>query len=177
MPQGQIHSYIPYLIAIVVALPILAWRLRRLSQTRPLRLEWLWVTPLIFVALTVLSLIPTPPQGADWAWLAGGLVIGAPLGWWRGKLMNITVDPGTHVLNVKGSPAAILFFVAIIAVRYALRGVAFSQASTLHLSAAAITGAFLTFAIGLFGVQRIEMFLRGSRLLAEARAAKAGASA
>jgi hypothetical protein len=140
-----------------------------------LKLELLWVTPLLFVVITVLSLLPMPPHGTDWIWLAGGLVVGAPLGWWRGKLMQITVDPQTHALNVKGSPAAILFFVAIVAIRYALRGMAFSQASTLHLSAAAITGAFLTFAIGLFGVQRIEMFLRGSRLLAEARAAKAAA--
>jgi hypothetical protein len=175
MPQGQIHSIIPILVAVVVAVPILAWRLRRLSQTRPLRLELLWVTPAIFVVLTVLSLLPQPPQGVDWIYLAVGFVIGGVLGWWRGKLMRINVDPQTHALNVKGSPAAIVFFVAIIALRYALRGMAVSQASTLHLSTAVITGAFLTFAIGLFGVQRVEMFLRGRRLLAETRATKAAA--
>ncbi len=61
----------------------------------------------------------------------------------------------------------------IIAIRIALRGVAMTEASTLHLSVAVITGAFMTFAIGLFGVQRLEMAIRATRLLKEARAAKA----
>ena len=40
-----------------------------------------------------------------------------------------------------------------------------------------ISGLFLVFAVGLLGVQRVEMFLRSQRLLSEARATKAAQSA
>ena len=173
MPQPDLHTVLPYLIGIVVLVVVMGFRLRRMSQMRPLKVEWLWVTPAILAALTVVSLIPQPPQGIDWAWLAGALVLGGALGWWRGKMMHISVDPETHALNTKASPAAMIFIVAIIAIRFALRGVAMGEASTLHLSVGVITGAFMAFAVGLFGVQRLEMALRATRLLGEARAAKA----
>ena len=173
MQQGQGHSVVPYIIGGLLFVVLMAWRLRRMSQLRPLKVEWLWVTPAILIALTVVSLIPQPPQGVGWAWLAVGLVLGGALGWWRGKMMHISVDPETHALNTKASPAAMIFILAIIVIRIALRGVAMGEASTLHLSVAVITGAFMTFAVGLFGVQRLEMALRATRLLAEARAAKA----
>ncbi len=173
MQQGQVHTVIPYIVGGLLFVVLMAWRLRRMSQLRPLKVEWLWVTPALLAALTVVSLIPQPPQGADWAWLAAGLVLGGALGWWRGKMMHISVDPETHALNTKASPAAMIFILAIVVVRMALRGMAMGEASTLHLSVAVITGAFMTFAVGLFGVQRLEMALRATRLLGEARAAKA----
>ncbi len=173
MDQSQLRTVVPYIVGGLLFVVLMAWRLRRMSQTRRLRLEWLWVTPAILTALTVVSLIPQPPQGIGWAWLAGGLVLGGVLGWYRGKMMNITVDPETHVLNTKASPAAMIFIVAIIGIRIALRSVAMTEASALHVSVSVITGAFLTFAIGLFGVQRLEMAIRANRLLNEARAAKA----
>ena len=173
MQPDQLRTVVPYVVGGLLFLVLMAWRLRRMSQTRPLKIEWLWVTPALLTALTVLSLIPQPPQGLGWVWLAGGLVVGGALGWYRGKMMHISVDPETHALNTKASPAAMIFIVALIAIRIALRGVAMTEASTLHLSVAVITGAFMTFAIGLFGVQRLEMAIRATRLLKEARAAKA----
>ena len=175
MQSGQVHSIVPYLIGGLLFVVLMAWRLRRMSQTRPLKVEWLWVTPAILTALTVVSLLPQPPQGLGWAWLGVGLVIGGALGWWRGKMMHISVDPETHALNTKASPTAMIFIVALIVIRMVLRGVAMGEASTLHLSVAVITGAFMTFAIGLFGVQRLEMAIRATRLLGEARQARAGA--
>lgn len=176
MPQTELRTYLPYLIGGVIFVLIMAWRLRSMSQTRPLRLELLWVTPAIILALTALILAPQPPQGVEWAYLGAGLAIGGAFGWWRGKLMRITVDPETHALNVRASPAGMIFIVVIIAIRFALRGVAMGQASSLHLSVGVITGVFMAFAVGLFGVQRLEMFLRARRMLGEARAARAAAN-
>ncbi len=173
MQQGQVHSVVPYVIGGLLFVVLMAWRLRRMTQSRPLRVEWLWVTPALLIALTVVSLVPQPPEGIGWVVLAVGLVIGGAFGWWRGKMMHITVDPETHALNTKASAAGMIFIVAIIALRVALRGVAMSEASTLHLSVSVITGAFMTFAVGLFGVQRVEMAIRANRLLTEARQAKA----
>ena len=173
MQPDQVHSIAPYIVGGLLFVVLMAWRLRRMTQTRPLKVEWLWVTPALLTALTVLSLIPQPPQGMAWAWLAGALVLGGALGWWRGKMMHISVDPETHALNTKASPTAMIFIVALIVIRMVLRGVAMGEASTLHLSVAVITGAFMTFAIGLFGLQRLEMAIRATRLLAEARQARA----
>ena len=176
MQPEQLRTVIPYLVGGLILIVVMAFRLRRMNQLRRLRVEWLWVTPAILIVLTVLSLLPQPPQGIDWAWLGVGLVLGGVLGWYRGKMMHITVDPETHALNTKASPAAMIFILALVVVRMALRGVAMGEASTLHLSVAVITGAFMTFAIGLLGVQRLEMAIRANRLLKEARAAKAASA-
>ena len=61
--------------------------------------------------------------------------------------------------------------------RYAARALLGQQGSTLHLNAALITDAFLLFAIGMIVVQRIEIWLRCTRLLAQARADKAAIEA
>ncbi len=103
------------------------------------------------------------------------LAVGAGLGWYRGKMLTITVDPVTHEVNNRASPAALIFILVLFAVRYGLRYV-LSETSAWHINAALITDGFLVFAFGLFGVQRLEMYLRGSKLLAEARAAKAAAT-
>ncbi len=63
----------------------------------------------------------------------------------------------------------------IIVIRVGLRSLAMGEAEAWHISVAVITGAFLTFALGLLTVQRLEMGMRARRLLAEARAARAAA--
>ena len=179
MTPDQLRTYGPYFIIGLVIL-LFIWRMRRLSQVRRLRIEWLWVTPLIMVVIVALNLFYTPnlprPQGLDWAWLAGGLVIGGALGWWRGKMMDISVDPATHALSTRASPAALIFIVALMVIRMAVRGAAEGEASTLHLSVAAITGAFMTMALGLIAVGRLEMAIRARRMLGQARAAKAASA-
>ncbi|WP_246348618.1 CcdC protein domain-containing protein [Sphingomonas aerophila] len=151
-------------LAIVVAL-----RWRRMSRVTPLRLERLWIFPTFYAVVAVALLATRPPVGLAWLFCAAALLIGAALGWQRGKLMRITVDPETHALNQTGSPAAMLFILAIIAVRsgarYALEGDNF-----LHLNAFAVTDMLVALALGLFTAQRIEMFLRARRLLDQARA-------
>ena len=164
----------PYapLMGIVVGGLVLIFRMRRLTQSRPLKLEWLWVTPALLLALTVVTIIPSPPVGLAWLWLAGALVVGGGLGWYRGKMMHITVDPQTHALSSKASAAALIFIVVLVVIRYGLRVVAQGEMHAWKLSAFLITDIFMAFAVGVFGVQRLEMWLRARRLLAEARGAK-----
>jgi hypothetical protein len=180
MSPEQLRTIGPVII-FALAVLVFVWRMRRLSQTRRLRVEWLWVTPAIMTALIAITLYYTPgmppPQGLDWAWLAAGLVVGGAIGWWRGKMMDVSVDPKTHDLSTRASPIALIFIVGILVLRQVIRGVAMGEASTLHLSVTAITGAFMTMAIGLIVVGRIEMAIRANRLLNQARAAKAAASA
>ncbi|MEI9963756.1 MAG: hypothetical protein WDM92_02725 [Caulobacteraceae bacterium] len=125
--------------------------------------------PALVLAATVAAMAPSPPRGLDWAWLALALVVGSVLGWYRGRMMHIEVDPQTHALNTRASPAAVMFIIALVAIRYALRALAVGEAHAWHVSVALITDGFLVFALGLLGLQRVEMWLRATRLLAEAR--------
>ena len=171
----ELQRTLPYLIGGAVFLVLMVFRLRRMSQSRRLRVELLWITPALLIAVAALAIAPQPPVGIQWAWLGLSLVIGAALGWYRGKMMHITVDPETHALNTKASPAAMIFILLIVAIRVGLRYLALGEASAWHVSAALITDVFIVFAVGLLGVQRVEMWLRANRLLGEARAAKAAA--
>jgi hypothetical protein len=174
MPD-QSQSYLPYLIAVPVVLVVLFLRMRGLQTDRRLRIEWLWVTPALLIVFSVVAFLPSPPAGLDWAWLAIALALGGALGWYRGKMMHISVDPETHAVNTRASPGAMIFIVLVLVARLGLRYVAVGQAQAWHLSLTLITGLFLVFAVGLLGVQRLEMFLRAQRRLGEARAARAAA--
>lgn len=83
--------------------------------------------------------------------------------------MHIAVDPETHALNQRMSPAAMLFLVVLVALRSGARALAENDAA-LHLDVAAVTDVLIAFALGLFAAQRLEMYLRARRLLREAAA-------
>ena len=85
-----------YLIPVlVIGLVIL-----RNSRARHLKVERLWVSPVLLLVLTATTFsqqhVPTPVMMAvDIAALA----IGATLGWWRGRFTKITVNLETHDLT------------------------------------------------------------------------------
>ena len=146
-------------------------RFFRARKPKPLRLEWLWLTPAILLLLAATLLWQMPPRGWEWGGLLAAFAIGGAIGWQRGRMMTITVDPETHALNQQASPAAMIFLVVLIGVRYALREGLNAEAGALHLSAAFITDVFVIFAVGLVAVTRLEMFIRARRMLDEARSA------
>jgi hypothetical protein len=63
------------------------------------------------------------------------------------------------------------------AVRSGVRALMGENASTLHVSAALVTDAFVLFAVAMVIVQRVEIYLRCTRLLKQARADKAARAA
>jgi len=106
-----------------------------------------------------------PPTGWVAIASAAGLAVGAAVGWQRGKMMQIHIDPETHALNQKASPAAMLFLVALIAVRALGRGLLGSEG----VSPAMLTDPLIAFALGMFSLTRLEMYLRAKRMLEEVR--------
>lgn len=165
--HAQSNSLVTYAITAVVIAVVLAFRWRRMSRVTPLKLERLWVFPALYAVIAVATLVSLPPVGWGWAFCVLALIVGAVLGWQRGKFMRITVDPVTHQLNQTGSPAAMLFLVALVIVRSAARGL--GGATVLHLSAAAMTDMLVALALGLFTATRIEMYVRAKRMLAGVR--------
>jgi membrane protein CcdC involved in cytochrome C biogenesis len=165
MQAGASFSpWISYAITGAIIAIVFAIRWRRMSRVRPLKLERLWVFPALYAAVAAYMFVQHPPQGLAWLFCFGALVAGAALGWQRGKTMRITVDPETHTLNQSASPAAVLFIVALVAVRSAAR-MALTGDNVLHLNAWAVTDMLIALALGLFTAQRLEMYLRAKRLL------------
>jgi membrane protein CcdC involved in cytochrome C biogenesis len=168
--QVQAHpvhqGWISYAITIGVIVVIMALRMRRMGQMRPLKLETLWIVPAMYAAVAALMFFSLPPVG--WVALASlaGLAIGAAVGWQRGKMMHINVDPETHALNQKASPAAMFFLIALIVIRAGARSVLGAES---NVSPAMLTDPLIAFALGMFTLQRVEMYLRARRLLDEAR--------
>lgn len=161
------------IIGIVIFLAIFAFRMSRARRQRPLKLEWMWVMPLILILAAGSLLWQFPPQGMEWLWLALVFAVGGAIGWQRGRMMTITVDPETHNLNQQASPAAMILLVGLVAIRLGLRSVLTEEASVPHLTVNFITDAFVFLGVGLLGVSRLEMFLRARKLLAEVRGASA----
>jgi hypothetical protein len=161
---------ISYAIAGVIILVVMFFRLRGVAQTRRLRLPMLAIAPIYLVAVTGALLWFFRPAGMDWAWMAAALVLGGVLGWYRAKMMHIAVDPATQTLTMKMSPWALIFLIALIAIRYALRFEIMQNAAAWHVSVNLATDGLVVFALGLLGVQSLEMFIRGRRLLTEAKA-------
>jgi membrane protein CcdC involved in cytochrome C biogenesis len=163
----QVHqSWITYAITIGIVVIVLALRMRRMGQMRPLKLETLWVVPAIYFVVALLMFLQLPPTG--WVGIASlaGLAIGAGVGWQRGKMMRIHVDPDTHALNQKASPAAMLFLVVLIVVRTAARSIFGKEGG---VSPAMVTDPLIAFALGMLTLTRLEMFLRARRLLEKVR--------
>jgi len=167
MQAHPIHqTWVSYAITIGIIVVIMALRMRGMSKMRPLKLGSLWIVPAVYLVVAALMFIQLPPTG--WVAIASaiGLAIGAAVGWQRGKMMHIHVDPETHALNQKASPAAMLFLIVLIAVRAGARSV---LGETSGVSPAMLTDPLIAFALGMFTLTRLEMYLRAKRLLEEVR--------
>ena len=160
------QSWITYAITIGIIVVVLGFRMRGMSKMRPLKLGALWIVPALYLVVAALMFVQLPPTGSVAIASAVGLVIGAGVGWQRGKMMHIQVDPETHALNQKASPAAMFFLIALIVLRSGARSL-LGQDS--HVTPAMLTDPLIAFALGMFTLTRLEMYLRAKRLLEEAR--------
>ena len=166
-PNGFVGTI--FLIALIAF--VLAMRLRRMTQGRRLRLEWLWVVPTLYAVLAAVLLYVSSPTPVIWGVCAIALAIGAALGWQRARLVKLSIDPDSHTLSQRESPWAMLFIVLLILIRFGARALGQAEAAAWHVSVMAITDALVIFALGLFAAQRIELWRRGTALLAQARSA------
>ena len=168
MQVHQAPGMMQYLIPLAFAAVVLTLRARRMSQVRPLKLEQLWIVPTIYLVVVATLFVMTPPSAIGWPICIASLLAGAALGWQRGKTMRIEVDPETHTLNQKASMAGILFLVGLFAVKF----LAQTGTHAFHVNVAVLTDALAALALGIFTMTRIEMYLRGKRLLDEARTSR-----
>ena len=160
---------LPLGIAVVILIA-------RNSRPRKLRIERLWIRPVLFIAIMAASLAAAAPAptAANIALLAAAGLLGAALGWQRGRLMQIHIHPETHDLTMRASPIGLVFILVLLVARYGLRSFMSEGSQVLGVSLIAAADAFVLLTVAMMVVQGIEMWLRASRMLAEAQAAKAG---
>jgi len=163
-PAGNsITALLPFVIMAVV----LALRLRSMSRERPLRVQTLWVVPVIYILLAGSMLLTLPPPPVGWGLVVVGTAIGAAVGWHRGKLIRIHRDEQTGELRQKASPIALLLLAALVVLKLGTRAI-FGETSAGHPGSGALllTDAFIGFALGLLSATRLELYLRAQRVLA-----------
>jgi hypothetical protein len=168
----------PYavLLPVLILLPILYFRMRRMAKLRPLKLNQLWIRPALIVVIALLAIFsPTQPGQAplppltpeQWAWLGLAVLLGGVGGWHYGRTIAIEVHPENGTLMTKGSVAAMLVIVVLVLVRMGLRPFLAMQGGGLHLDVRVIADASIVFTAALFAVRSLEMYLRAKRVMAE----------
>ena len=163
VPQA---SALSYAVPLVIIVPLLYRRLRRMLKPQPLKLNRLWIRPAIILFAGIAVLAGAPPPLADLPWFALAAILGAALGWQWGRLMAIHVDPENGTLMTRGSLAALIVIVLLIAVRVGLRALLTVQGAAWHLDAVLITDGLIVFSAFLFGVRGLEMYLRARGVMA-----------
>lgn len=165
----QQQNILGYVLILGVAAIVIALRLRRMSSSRPLTVERLWVVPVIYGAIASFLYWRFPPHGMTILWCAIALALGAAAGWWRGRTIHIGVDPETHALSQRESPFTMVFLLVLIGLRYGARQLVGPTGAVTHMEVMALTDILIAFALGLLSMQRFEMYLRAQKLLGEAR--------
>jgi hypothetical protein len=169
MPSGLPPGASPLSYLIPLAIVVVVIVLRN-SRPRRLRIETLWLTPAIYLVLLASALAASPPPltPASIGLLVLGFVLGAGLGWQRGRFTNIHIHPETRDLTSRASPIGLVFIFAIVALRYMLRGMLTEPVAGVPVFA--LGEALLVMAVALLSTQRVEIWLRARRMLAEAKA-------
>lgn len=173
---------IPYLVPVLV-LALVAWRLVRHANGRPIKPQRLWIAPAILVVFLGLSFLHPPTITAlSLALFAAAAVLGAGLGFVLASHQTLTIDSATGTITSKMSPVGIVLFLGLFALRYAMRtAMTGSQPaqSVTHQSAAVLmyTEAGLIFVLGLVAAQAWETWRRAKPLRDGHAAEKARQSA
>ena len=162
MPQALPHNYVSYLITVAV----LALIVRRAFRSRRVKVDQLWIIPALLIALAVSVVAQQPPHdAAAIAGLALATLLGAAVGWQRGKLTRISLDPQTGVLTSQASPLAVVLILGLFVVRFGVRIWMQEHPGQGQAFAAAADG-LLLFGWTTVIVARLEMWLRCRRLIA-----------
>jgi hypothetical protein len=166
------QNALTYVLPVLIVLPLLYRRLRKLLQPQELKLRRLWIRPAIYLVLAAVAIVaPTPGAPALTPSTLAGLVlagaIGAALGWQWGRSTALHIHPETGTLMQTGSLAGMIVFLALVLLKLGLRFGLNAGAPSLHLNAVLITDISICFSAMLFAVRGLEIYLRAQRIMGE----------
>lgn len=171
-----------YLIPIVV-MAIVAFRMIRQNQGRPVKPSRLWVRPAILAVLLTLTFLHPPAVTLFSVTIfTVAAVTGVVLGYVLASHQHLTIDPATGKITSKMSPIGIALFVGLFALRYAFRMVTLGGQAPDRLMAHSDqvllwTDAGLLFVLGLVSAQAWEIWRRAKPLVDGHAAKKAESQA
>ena len=172
MQQHQPGNWLTTLIPFVIIAVVLALRFRSMSRERPLKINTLWIVPVIYAVLAGSMLFALPPPPLGWGLFGAATGIGVAIGWYRAKLIRIERNAETGELRQRASPIAMLLLAALVVVKLGARAIFGETAATQPGSSAMLlTDAFIGFALGLLTATRLELYLRAKQLVADAEPA------
>ena len=168
----DIAKYLPLLLVI----PLVLWRMQRMSRKQPLKLNRLWIRPAsVLVVCVMVIVLPQVlhPRGMpvhgfgmmDLLAIAVAIPLGAVAGWYMGRTMKIDVHPEEGTLMVQASPIGLLVILGLVVLRLGLRAGAGYEAQAWHLNVGLIFEGLIVFSAALFTVRSLEMYLRAKKLM------------
>jgi hypothetical protein len=172
MTPANIHL-LRFILPFVIILPILYFRMRKMTKPQPLKLGVLWLRPalvLLGCGFVLFGPDPTTHQTPhilpmEWAGLAIAAAVGAVAGWHYGKITAIEVHPENGTLLTRGGAAAILVILALLVLKMGLKPLLLAEGGGLHLDVLLITDALIVFSAALFTVRALEMYLRAQKVM------------
>jgi hypothetical protein len=166
------------LIPLLVILPIIALRARRMSRKQPLKLGRLWIRPVILLAVCLLVIfLPQPGlpvhrfTSLDALWFGLAIGLGVVGGWYLGRTMTIEVHPEDGTLMVQASPVGLLVILGLVAARFGVRAGVQMEARAWHLDVSLIFDLLIVFTAALFSMRSAEMYLRAKKVMEQAKRA------
>ena len=156
--------------AILLLLAYRVWK--RGGRERIVRVERMWILPLVFGSIIGLSIYSQPAALSLTFWVVNVLMLafalGLVVGWLRGQTTQIAMDGESGQLKARMTPVGLVLIAALLLVRMSIFDWLSAHAAEWEIAPTDIVDAFLVFALGLVLGWRIEMFLRCRRLLAGA---------
>lgn len=158
---------------------VLVIRLRRPQTEKPLSARFLWLAPLLYLAAVAAMLIRHPPMLGGWLVLFAGLSLGAAVGWLRGRMFALRIDPESGAVLRRRSRAAVVLLIGMVAARFlANLWLGPSSGSSLRGEQTLFATDFmLGCVLALLAVTKVEIAIRARRLLADYRVEQGHASA
>lgn len=166
---------VTYIVTFAIIALVLGFRIWRGSRARKLKIERLWVRPLIICSILALSIASQPPplEAPVLLGLVVATVAGVYLGWLRGRTVRVSIDPDTHALTSQASPWGMLILLAVVVVRTGARFVLRDAHDVAGVPVIVIIDALtLAYAGSIVGLQ-LDVWKRARKLLDDAIAARA----
>jgi hypothetical protein len=164
----DLQKFLPFLIVI----PLILWRMRRMTARRRLKLGMLWIRPaLLLLVCAVVLFLPQPGLPVhhfvpmDVVVLAPAIALGVIGGWYLGRTMTVDVHPEDGTLMQQTSPIGLLVILGLVGLRFALRYEARVEAQAWHLDVPLIFDALVVFSATLFTVRSLEIYLRAKKVM------------
>jgi len=120
MPVSFWKELTPYIVPLIVIL-IMARRLKR-NQARKVKVNRLFIMPLVIMALTGITLAATPMPSL--LWLAGyalALIAGGAVGFLTAHHQEFSLDYDTGTISSRATPLGTMLVAGLFAIRLGLK--------------------------------------------------------